>query len=50
MKKKLKDEFSKLTLYKVWLLNYNSDKKSKIISEGFIKKKKRKKKKEKIVI
>lgn len=45
----MKDEFSKLTLYKVWLFNYNNDQRSKIISEGFIKKKE-KRKEEKIVI
>jgi hypothetical protein len=31
----LKDGYFKLTLFKVWVLNYKSDERSKIISEFF---------------
>jgi hypothetical protein len=33
--KKLKDVYFKLTLFKFWVLNYKSDKRSRVISEVF---------------
>jgi hypothetical protein len=33
IEKKLKDRYSKLTLFKIWVFNYKNDKTSNIISD-----------------